>query len=65
MLTIVVSACSKLELDWSRMLRSVRDRVVKWADLNIMQSILAQRDINEGVNALHQKIDTCVAAYNV
>ena len=47
------------------MLLSVRNRVMKWADLNIMQCILAQRDINEGLDDLHQNIDTCMVAYHV
>ena len=47
------------------MLLGVRSKVTRWANLNIVQSILAQRDINEGVNDLHQKIDTCIAAYHV
>jgi hypothetical protein len=55
----------KLELDWFRVLQSVHGRVTKWADLNIIRSILAQQDISECVDFLHQRIDTCIASYHV
>jgi hypothetical protein len=38
---------------------------MRWADLNMVHSILTQGDISEGVDAMHQKIDTCIAVYNV
>jgi hypothetical protein len=38
---------------------------MRWAKLNIMKSILAQQDICEGIDRLHQHIDTCLAICHV
>lgn len=56
---------AKLELGWCRILEKVRNRVTQWADLNVIKSILGQGEISEGVNLLHQEIDTCIAVYHV
>ena len=56
---------SKPELNWYSVLESVHSKVMRWAELNMMKSVLAQQDISEGINHLHQRIDTCLAIYHV
>ena len=48
-----------------RTLKSIHSRVLRWADLSIVQSILAQQDIREGVDFMHRQIDTCIATCHV
>jgi hypothetical protein len=55
----------KLELDSYRILECVRDKVDRWANLNTVRSLLNQDDIREGVDELHRRVDTCIAAYHV
>lgn len=38
---------------------------MRWAKLNMMKSILSQQDISEGIDRLHQHIDTCLAICHV
>jgi hypothetical protein len=54
-----------LELDSYRILESIRDKVDRWANLNTVRSLLNQDDIREGVDELHRRVDTCIAAYHV